>query len=541
MPGITGSQFTATGPATIGFQTQPADTNTHFSTGLDVSGVYTGVRGTGTIGQVVPPIAYSAGIGVQGNGSGVGWGVAGYGGNATPGTVDVDPSASAGVRGQGGQGPQAGGPGVFGLGGTGSGVGVFGQGAPALGSTEPGGPGVRGIGGGSPNDNADGVQGFGVGTFTGVVGWGDPNANGSGVVGFGGTVNSATNAGGPGVRGIGAGAPNVMPPPLPGGFPNPVGVFGVGGGSSDPKFASPINGAGVIGIGGSSTKPNAVGNDADGVQGFGVGTFSGVAGFGGGSSGTGAFGLGGGPSGPGVRGIGAGGPFTASSGPVGVYGQGGPNSDGVQGVGNGVGAAGVRGFGSFGVHAIAGPNNGDTAVYADGHPGAIGIFASGGQAGFFAGDVVVNASLSVDHDLTVSGNFSVLSPGIKSAVVPFPDGSHRQLYCMESPESWFEDFGSGHLTNGRAEIQLDPDFAATVSTDDYHVFTAEYDDNNALFVTNRTRTGFEVRAKTSTSAAKFSYRVVARRKDIAPARLAKVTLPKARDEAVLARLKSARA
>jgi hypothetical protein len=73
---------------------------------------------------------------------------------------------------------------------------VVGRGGdPALGSTEPGGPGVKGIGGGNPKkDNADGVQGFGVGAFTGVVGWGDPNANGSGVVGFGGTVNSATNA-----------------------------------------------------------------------------------------------------------------------------------------------------------------------------------------------------------------------------------------------------------------------------------------------------------------------------------------------------------
>jgi class 3 adenylate cyclase len=39
-----------------------------------------------------------------------------------------------------------------------------------------------------------------------------------------------------------------MPPPLPGGFPNPVGVFGVGGGSSDPTFGSPINGAPGRGI-----------------------------------------------------------------------------------------------------------------------------------------------------------------------------------------------------------------------------------------------------------------------------------------------------
>jgi RNA polymerase sigma factor (sigma-70 family) len=32
----------------------------------------------------------------------------------------------------------------------------------------------------------------------------------------------------------------------------------------------------------------------------------------------------------------------------------------------------------------------------------------------------------------------------KAAVVPHPDGGHRQVYCQESPEPWFEDFGRGH-------------------------------------------------------------------------------------------------
>jgi hypothetical protein len=168
--------------------------------------------------------------------------------------------------------------------------------------------------------------------------------------------------------------------------------------------------------------------------------------------------------------------------------------------------------------------------------GNTGIFAVGPEAGSFAGDVDISGNLHVYQEVIVHTNLEVTGDlyvygGTKSVVVPFPDGSHRQLYCMESPESWFEDFGSGHLTNGRTQIQLDPDFAATVSTDDYHVFIAEYDDHNALFVTNRTKTGFEVRAKSSTSVAKFSYRVVARRKDIAPARLAKVPLPKASDGA----------
>ena len=110
----TDTEFTATGPAAIGFQTQSLGPNT-IGIGLDVSGIYTGVKGTGTQGQVIPPTPGSAGISIQGNGSGVGWGVAGYGGDATKGTTDVNPSASAGVRGEGGQGPQLAAQGFLGL------------------------------------------------------------------------------------------------------------------------------------------------------------------------------------------------------------------------------------------------------------------------------------------------------------------------------------------------------------------------------------------------------------------------------------------
>jgi hypothetical protein len=69
--------------------------------------------------------------------------------------------------------------------------------------------------------------------------------------------------------------------------------------------------------------------------------------------------------------------------------------------------------------------------------------------------------------------------GTKSAAVPFPDGSRRLLYTMESPESWFEDFGISQLLNGNAEVTLDPGFAAIVTSDVYHVFISEYGDNNA--------------------------------------------------------------
>src|SRR5262249_28506174 len=80
------------------------------------------------------------------------------------------------------------------------------------------------------------------------------------------------------------------------------------------------------------------------------------------------------------------------------------------------------------------------------HVGIIGQTANDiSFAGAFLGNVVVT------RNLTVSGT--------KSAAVPFPDGTQRLLYCMESPELWFEDFGAAKLKGGRAVVKLDADFA----------------------------------------------------------------------------------
>jgi hypothetical protein len=112
--------------------------------------------------------------------------------------------------------------------------------------------------------------------------------------------------------------------------------------------------------------------------------------------------------------------------------------------------------------------------------------------------------------------------GAKSAAVSFPDGSHRRLYCVESPENWFEDFGFGELSNGEARVPLDPGFSAIVEGEGYHVFITEYEGNNALYVTQRTSAGFVVRATAQTATGTFSYRVVAERRDIRAPRFEEV-------------------
>jgi hypothetical protein len=102
------------------------------------------------------------------------------------------------------------------------------------------------------------------------------------------------------------------------------------------------------------------------------------------------------------------------------------------------------------------------------------------------------------------------------------------MYALESPESWFEDMGRAELVDGRAQVDLDDEFAAIVQTDDYHVFLTPEGDTQGLFVSARTPDGFEVRElQGGTSNLTFSYWVVAKRGDIEAERLQRIEPPPA--------------
>ena len=110
--------------------------------------------------------------------------------------------------------------------------------------------------------------------------------------------------------------------------------------------------------------------------------------------------------------------------------------------------------------------------------------------------------------------------------MPHPDGSHRRFYSLESPESWFEDFGTGQVVGGRGLVRFDPEFAALTRGDKYHVFLTPRGDCRGLYVNAETSDGFEVHElQGGTSTVSFDYRVVARRKDVAGRRLECVTIP----------------
>ncbi|HXH18890.1 MAG TPA: hypothetical protein VNJ07_07370, partial [Chitinophagales bacterium] len=113
----------------------------------------------------------------------------------------------------------------------------------------------------------------------------------------------------------------------------------------------------------------------------------------------------------------------------------------------------------------------------------------------------------------VYGNGKMAITGTKSASVPTSLGN-QLLYCMESPEVWFEDFGTGQLTNGEAVINLDPLFLETVVIDEahpMHVFVEEQGECNGVYVIPG-KTKFTVKEKNNGSSnILFSYRIVAKR------------------------------
>lgn len=108
------------------------------------------------------------------------------------------------------------------------------------------------------------------------------------------------------------------------------------------------------------------------------------------------------------------------------------------------------------------------------------------------------------------GNFSC--SGTKSASVEI-ENERRLMYALESPEVWFEDFGSGNLQNGQVVITIDPQYASVINLDKYHVFLTPLGDCQGLFVTNKTQSGFEVRELGGgNSNISFDYRITAHRR-----------------------------
>jgi hypothetical protein len=219
------------------------------------------------------------------------------------------------------------------------------------------------------------------------------------------------------------------------------------------------------------------------------------------------------------------------------------NSNGVWGVSTN--KQGVHGTSTnnFGVEATGGGDD----TYSD----PIGDLLIGGNRGeiFVPGDVMelfsygwIALDLDEDNNSTnqfeiwngaetlvfkVDENGNMTAIGTKSASVTTADYGQRLLYAMESPEVWFEDFGTAQLENGASIVTFESIFAQTVDLkEDYHVYvTPICEEPVILYVTLKTTEGFTVKGVTidnQPSNCSFDYRVVAKRLGFEDTRLAPV-------------------
>jgi hypothetical protein len=449
-------------------------TNGVYATGRNDHGVYAEASAQTKAGVFGLSKAATAGFGVVGQVTGSnGIGVSGE-------VVDV---SGVGVR-----GTAKSGIGVQGA--TDSGVGVHG-------STDSG-PGVQGVA-----KSGNGVEGFSSAPgHAGVLGNNDAKEGTS--YGVLGTIKSSNGAG---VYGASEAAGS-------------CGVLGSGGA-----------GTGVLGSSGAGT--GVFGSSGGGIGVFGSGNSQGVFGYGKTIAGV----TGWSDTGHGVFGN------ATSQTKFAVYGinsagnaVGGASKTGAGVLGTSVSNNAVAGFSwapldvhrisvdpvSAGVAGVAATGVGVLAASLQG-ANAVGLYATAPTtAAIFKGNVVVDGTLFV----TTGNSLIVQTPENKSGVVTFADGSQHLVCAIESPEAWLEDFGEAVLVKGKAHVALDPPFAHAVDVGRFHVFITPYGETAGLYVSRRTRRGFDVaERKPGKSSLRFSWRVVARPKSAKNKRFAKTTIP----------------
>ena len=151
-----------------------------------------------------------------------------------------------------------------------------------------------------------------------------------------------------------------------------------------------------------------------------------------------------------------------------------------------------------------------------------------GNVGFSSGKGVYgynsNLTPGTAYGMYCEGNFAVTGTStngagiavVKAASVPTSKGN-QLVFCKESPELWFEDFGSGELRNGSAHISLDELFLETVKIDEQHkmhVVLQEQAETQGLYYTiDADYKGFTVKEKRNGSSnGTFSYSIMAKRR-----------------------------
>ncbi len=226
-------------------------------------------------------------------------------------------------------------------------------------------------------------------------------------------------------------------------------------------------------------------------------------------------------SGVGVEGV--------STGEDGVYGQSGASlSGGVTGLNTNVGGSGVLGRGDWSAgdtwlvptSGAGGAFNGDdlgVTGYANNSTSGLSAGTTSGGGYFRDSITTVSKTYAWVGAYNSGTKYKIIGDGSVSTIVKDKKEVEHIMYCTESPEVLFDDYGKGQLVNGEAIIHLDETFAHNIIVNDKHdlrVFIQLEGDCNGVYVADKTNEGFKVKElNKGLSNVKFSYHVIGNRKD----------------------------
>ena len=118
----------------------------------------------------------------------------------------------------------------------------------------------------------------------------------------------------------------------------------------------------------------------------------------------------------------------------------------------------------------------------------------------------------------ISVYYNIYGNGQSGMNVPDPNGHQVTMFAPSSPEPLLTDYGTGQLVSGFCHIELDPIYTYNISVEnnsDLKIFIQLEGDCNGVFVTNKTKTGFDViELKGGKSDVAFSWSSVAKRNDL---------------------------
>jgi hypothetical protein len=181
------------------------------------------------------------------------------------------------------------------------------------------------------------------------------------------------------------------------------------------------------------------------------------------------------------------------AGVVGISNQSGSGSAGIWGQNNHTNGTGIVGTGNnqAGSTLVAGSGGAFTGF-------STAVYARTNNAGISQCEYTDNfGSIVRVNYWNGAQQYKINGAGTVSCVVPDTAGNLITMHCAETPEFYYQDYGQGQLVNGRAHIELDPNFAINVTVNENHPMRVfiQLEDNEycmGVIVKNKSGTGFDV-------------------------------------------------